>query len=235
MLGGAVSSLQGSLGTVDLPEVLGLLVATAATGDLFVAGDRTGALARMPSVQGRLSFDGGCLSAADAAGESDLVEALVALLWLVEGTFTFEPAPTPNGGARAEVADVLGEAQARHEEWREIEHVVPSQRAWLALNPDPPPRRVTLTPEQWRVIVAVGGGDSLAAVLDRFGADELPGCRAVKEIVEAGLVTVHPPSQEQGEAGAPGAGQGTLERATPGAASGTRALPTMPVPERVSR
>jgi hypothetical protein len=191
--------------------VLGLLVATATSGELSVAGDRTGALARLPSVRGRLWFDGGRLAGADVGGEHDLVRALVALLWLVEGTFTFEPGQPRGEGASAELAEVLGEALAAHGEWRELEQVLPSQQAWVELNPEPPPRRVTLTPDEWRLVVAVGAGGSVAAVVDRLGADDLPGCRAVKQFVDAGLVTVHPspPDEHEGPAVAAGPVEGT--------------------------
>jgi hypothetical protein len=230
-----VPSLQGSLGTVSLPEVLGLLVATAATGEMLVTGNRTGALARVPSVQGRLWLGDGRLAAADVAGERDLVEALVELLWLVEGTFTFEPGQPRIGAARAEVADVLADALARHAEWREIELVVPSQRAWLELNPDPPPRRVVLQPEQWRLVAAVGGGGSVGAVVDRLGGGDLAGCRAVKEIIEAGLVTVHPSRPAQSEGAAPPAEpSGGRERAAPVAADRVRGRPLIAVPDRDS-
>jgi hypothetical protein len=226
-----VSSLQGSLATVDLPEVLGLLVATAMSGELFVGGDRTKALARVPSVQGRLWLDAGCLAAADVAGVRDPVGALVALLWLTDGTFTFEPGQPPAGGGRAEVADVLRAAMDAHAEWREIERVLPSQQAWLELNPVAPPRRVTLTAEQWRVVVAVGGGESVAAVVDRLGAGELGGCRAVKDMVEAGLVTVRTGDAAARAAGPPGAGDGDgVDHA-----DGARGLPSITVGARPRR
>ena len=202
---------------------------------MLVTGNRTGALARVPSVQGRLWLGDGRLAAADVAGERDLVEALVALLWLVEGTFTFEPGQPRSGTTAADVAAVLGDALARHAEWREIERVVPSQRAWLELNPDPPPRRITLQPEQWRLVAAVGGGGPVGAVVDRLGGDELTGCRAVKEIVEAGLVTVHPSRPAQGDgAAAPAEPSNMRERATTTAADGVRGRPLIAVPDRGS-
>ncbi len=85
-------SFQGSLGTLELPEVLGLLAGTAKSGELHVTGNRTAGLAQVAAVQGRVWFDGGRL----VAGETDMVDALVALLRLVEGTFTFRPGPAPN-------------------------------------------------------------------------------------------------------------------------------------------
>jgi hypothetical protein len=188
----AAVSLQGSLGTVDLPEVLGLIAATAKSGELSVAGNSSEGLARVPAVQGRLWFDSGRLAGADVAGETDLVDGLVELLWLIEGTFTFRTGAAPNGRPCADVAIVLAEALARQAEWREIEQVVPSRGAWLDLNPTPPAGRVTLRPDQWRLVIAVAAGNSAGAAVARLGPGELEGFRAVKAIVEAGLVRVHP-------------------------------------------
>ena len=43
-------SFQGSLSTLDLPEVLGILAGTAKSGELYVAGNRTAGMAQMPAV-----------------------------------------------------------------------------------------------------------------------------------------------------------------------------------------
>jgi Domain of unknown function (DUF4388) len=184
-------SLQGSLGTVDLPEVIGLIATTAKSGELSVTGNATTGLARMPSVQGRVWFDTGRLAAADVAGETDLVDALVELLWLGEGTFTFRTGPPPADRPSADAAILVSEAMARQAEWREIEEVVTSRSAWLELNPDPPGAKVVLRPEQWRLVIAVAAGNTVGATVASLGLGELPGCRAVKEAVDAGLVTVH--------------------------------------------
>jgi hypothetical protein len=177
---------------LDLPEVLGLLAATAKSGELRVAGNRAAGLAQMPAVQGRLWFDAGRLASADVAGEADLVDALVELLRVVEGTFTFRPGPALSSRAVTEVAEVFEAAQARLAEWRGIERVIPSQSAWLALNPDPPAGHITLRADQWRLVVALADGNSVATTVTALGRGALAGCRAVKEMVDAGLVTVHP-------------------------------------------
>jgi len=183
-------SFQGSLSTLDLPEVLGILAGTAKSGELYVAGNRTAGMAQMPAVQGRLWFDAGRLASADVGGESDLVDALVELLRVVEGSFTFRPGPPVSTRAPAEVAGVLADAQVRLAEWREIEQVIPSPAAWLELNPDAPAGPVALRADQWRLVVIVAEGNSVESTVTRLGVGQLPGWRAIREIVEAGLVTV---------------------------------------------
>jgi hypothetical protein len=191
-------TLQGSLGTLDLPAVLGVLAVRAKSGEVRVTGDRTTGLARTPALQGSLWLDSGRLAGVDVGGITDLVEAVVELLWLAEGTFTFEPGPAVGSGRAAEVREVLSEALVRLAEWRDIEQVVPSRRAWLELNPEPPGHGVVLRADQWRLVVAVAGGQSVEATLRDLDVGDLPGCRAIKEIVEAGLVTVHTGTVELG-------------------------------------
>jgi len=152
-------SFQGSLGTLDLPEVLRLLACTAKSGELRVSGNRTAGLAQVPAVQGGMWFDCGSLAVDGEAGETGLVDALVELLRLVEGTFTFRPGPAPDGRSSVDVADALAAAQARLAEWRAIEQVVPSHAAWLELNADVPNGHVGLRADEWRLVVAVGAGN----------------------------------------------------------------------------
>jgi hypothetical protein len=185
-------SLQGSLETFGLPDVVGLLAATQKSGELYVAGNRTAGLARMPAVQGRVWFDRGRLASADVAGQTGIVDALVELLWLVEGTFSFRPGAVAAPGSTADAAEVLAQALDRRAEWREIERVLPSRAASLDLHPAPPTTLVTMRADQWRLIVAIAGRASVGEVVARLGLDELPACRGLKEVVEAGLVTVLP-------------------------------------------
>jgi hypothetical protein len=177
-------SLQGSLDTFALPDVLVLLASTGKSGELRVAGRRS-ATGRGTELEGRLWFDGGRLTAADLGDPTD---AVFELLRLVEGTFSFGFGAAPDPRPAMAVEPVLAEAQARLSEWREIERVVPSLSAWLELAADAPSAHVSIRADQWRLVVAVGGGCTVDAALGRLGLAELPGCRAVKELVEAELL-----------------------------------------------
>jgi hypothetical protein len=181
-------SLQGSLDTFALPDVLLLLASTQKSGELHVAGSRTVALARHPDTEGRLWFDTGGMVGHDVGRAVEPADAVFELLRLNQGTFSFLSGTPSGGGPRVEVDGILVEAQARLAEWREIEAVVPSLDAWLQLAPEPPLAHVSMRAEQWRLVVAIASGCPVGAVLGHLGLDELPGCRAVKELVEAGLV-----------------------------------------------
>ncbi len=181
-------SLQGSLDTFALPDVLLLLASTRKSGELHVAGSRAISVARQPDTEGRLWFDAGGLVGTDVLHTTEPADAVFELLRLNQGTFSFLSGTPSGGGPRIEIDGVLAEAQARLIEWREIEAVVPSLEAWLQLSPEPPMAHVSMRGDQWRLVVAVGAGCPVGGAIGQLGLDELPGCRAVKELVEAGLV-----------------------------------------------
>jgi Domain of unknown function (DUF4388) len=181
-------SLQGSLDTFALPDVLVLLATTHKSGELHIAGSRSVALARHPDTEGRLWFDAGGLVGHDVGRVVEPTDAVFELLRLNQGTFSFLAGTPSGGGPRVEVDGILSEAQARLVEWREIEAVVPSLDAWLQLSPEPPLAHVSMRGEQWRLVVAIGAGCTVGTALGHLGLEELPGCRAVKELIEAGLV-----------------------------------------------
>jgi hypothetical protein len=183
-------SLQGSLDTFALPDVLVLLASTHKSGELHVAGSRSTTLGRHPDSEGRLWFDAGGLVGHDVGHAIEPSDAVFELLRLTQGTFSFLAGTPSGGGPRVEIEGILGEAQARLTEWREIEAVVPSLDAWLQLSPEPPMAHVSMRGEQWRLVVAVGAGCPVGGVLAHLGMEELPGCRAVKELIEAGLINL---------------------------------------------
>jgi hypothetical protein len=183
-------SLQGSLDTFALPDVLVLLASTKKTGELHVVGHRVNDSGHPPQVEGRLWFNAGRMVGADGTRGTEPADVVFELLRLADGTFSFGSVTPPAGGTPVDVEPVLEEAQARLAEWREIERVVPSMAAWLSLAEDPPGAHISIRGDQWRLVATVGSGCSVDNAVVRLGLGELPGCRAVKEMVEAGLVVL---------------------------------------------
>ena len=182
-------SLQGSLDTFALPDVLVLLASTKKSGELHVAGTRAVGAPRTNDLQGLLWVEAGQLVGFEVGRSAEAAEAVFELLRLEAGSFSFMAGTgAPSPAAPLEIEPVLAEAQSRLTEWREIERVVPSLDCWLDLSPEPPAAHVSMRAEQWRLIVAVGGGCRVDAIVDHLGGSELGGCRAVKELIEAGLV-----------------------------------------------
>jgi hypothetical protein len=178
-------SLQGTLDTFALPDVLRLLASTQKTGHLRLDGDRG---------PGNVWVDAGHVVAADAENcgrAAPVVEVFFELLRNPDGSFVFDAdITTSDAGAPAEVEPLLAEAEELLSEWREIEAVVPSTEAWVQMAPELSGPRTTVTAEQWRMLVAVGSGATVEHLAETFDLGELAVCRAVKGLVEAGLTVV---------------------------------------------
>jgi hypothetical protein len=174
-------SLEGSIKTIGLPDVLTLLASTSKSGELQVHTERR---------EGRLWFDGGRLSGHEVAHCPDAVDALFELLRGEDGTFTFTERAEGTGGDLAEVAALLTSAQERLEQWREIAAVVPSVSHRVGLVEDPALDRVELDKAQWALVLAVAEGQPVRVILDRRRLGEFEGCREIKELVEMGLAII---------------------------------------------
>lgn len=175
-------ALQGSLDDFALPDVLALLASTKKTGELHVSGERGG---------GRLWLRAGEVVWAEAGEATDTADCVFELLRATGGQFRFTSDVTPPDETSPQpVEPLLAEATARLAEWAGIEQVVPSLAAVVRLEPEPPAPEVVVSAEQWRALVAVAEGGTVAAVARALGTGEFGACRAVKELVDAGLVAV---------------------------------------------
>jgi hypothetical protein len=174
-------SLEGTLETIALPDVLALLSVTAKTGELRV--ESGGGV-------GSVWLDAGRVAGFDVGGQHSAVDALFALLRLKDGSFKFYTGTEPQNPVEPEeVAPLMEEAEERLLQWPGISAVVPSLSSALDLEALVG-GEVTLSPEQWALVALIGGGRTVAEVLDGRGLGEFDGCKAVKELVDLGLVQV---------------------------------------------
>ncbi len=207
-------SLEGSLQTVALPEVLHLLADTSKSGELRISGSRA---------EGRLWFTGGELSGFQSGRSEQAADALFDLLRMEDGAFVFEAGVDRSEDAlrprsahdqeveSADIRPVLEQAEARLVEWGEIVAVVPSLAHRVELAPVAPEGGVVLDAPQWSLVVAIGEGRPVQDVLDRVQLPEFAGCKALKELVEGGVVDVpaagseerHPDEGEPGDLSRP--------------------------------
>ncbi|HUB68839.1 MAG TPA: DUF4388 domain-containing protein [Acidimicrobiales bacterium] len=174
-------SLEGTLETIALPDVLALLSVTAKTGELRV---ETG------NWVGSLWLDAGQVSGFQVGNNKEAVDALFTLLRLREGNFRFHAgSQPPNSVGPFEIGPVLEEAEARLMEWPSIAAAVPSLTTDLRLQSsiDEP---VALAPDQWRLVATIGSGLSVGEVLDACGLGEFEGSKALKELVDLHVVDV---------------------------------------------
>jgi hypothetical protein len=192
-------ALQGTIETFALPDVLRLLSSTKKTGCLRLDGSRgTGCLWIVDG-----AVVAGEASAAPRAG--DTAEVLFELLRFDRGEFEFDADVTTDAaGAPAEVEPLLEAAESMLEQWKEIESVVPSLDHWVVLAPELTSDEVTISAERWKTLVAIGSGIPVGVLGERLGLGELPVSRAIKELVELGLVAVEEPREGvAGEVGRP--------------------------------
>ena len=165
-----------------------MLASTNKTGRLRVTGDRG---------NGNVWFDGGgvVLAAAHNTKASDApVTVIFELLRLHEGSFVFEAdVTTPEAGAPTDVENLIREAEHLLIEWQEIEAVVPSVDLWVSLATELPRPEVVVDGERWKVIVATGAGATVSEVGDNLGLGEIAVSKAVKEVIEIGLLTISDP------------------------------------------
>ncbi len=178
-------ALQGTLDTFALPDVLRLLAATKKTGRLQISG---------PRGEGWVSVDEGAvgaIAAPHAPHVTEPVDALFELLRVAEGSFTFDSdvAPAP-GTVPGELEDLLAQAEALLVEWREIESVVPSMDAWVTLRRSLVAPKVSIDRAHWLTVVSVGSGATVRDMSDDLSLAELPVSRAVRDLVELGLVDI---------------------------------------------
>lgn len=175
-------SLHGTLETFALPDVLALLAATKKTGELRVVGGKT---------DGRVWFDAGAVVGTEVGRAAGYVDAVFELLRLESGKFSFDAEKSsPAAGDPGAVDALLTEAQARLEEWRSIEAVVPSVACGVSLASEVDDPHVMVTGDQWRALVGVASAGTVSTLIDHLGAGEFETCRTLKGLVEAGLVRV---------------------------------------------
>lgn len=184
--------LQGTLDNFGLDEVLGLLATTAKTGRMRVTGDRG---------SGSLWLISGQLVGTEAPNTTDaspMDEALFELLRFNTGSFAFDPhEETPDTGSSQVVSEVVADALERLRQWREIEAVVPSLAhvvAPVALLDVP---EITISAEEWELLLAIGSGNEVGGVCDLIGLGEVEGSRRVKLLLERNLLDIFPPADAE--------------------------------------
>jgi hypothetical protein len=197
-------ALQGTLDTFELPDVLRLLSSTKKTGRLRLSTDRG---------DGGVWVSEGMVVGVDTSAGmvEDLSEGMFDLLRAREGHFAFDPEQVHGSpAAPTHVEPLLAAAEERLIEWREIEKVVPSMRAWVGLADELPAPEVTIDANAWRTVTAIAGGitvDELGRALD---LTEVGVCRLVRDLVTLGLASV----TDDAPAGAASAGADWSSMAT---------------------
>jgi hypothetical protein len=178
-------ALQGTIETFPLPDVLRLLAATRKSGKLHLHAERVTGDVWLE--QGRIVW--GAID--DGGSVTEPVGVLVALLRAERGSFFFEPdSPPPASGAPLEVEPLVVRAEEQLVELRALLALVPSLDVWVTLVDELPHHEITIDAARWRLLAAIRGGATLAAIADDLDLDELSALRAAKDSLELGIVTL---------------------------------------------
>ena len=176
-------SLQGTLETFALPDVLVLLSSTKKDGELRVNGGR---------VDGKVWMEKGEIVHANVGGNDVApVDAVFELLRLSEGTFVFDnDSPAPKAADPQAIDGVLADAQVRLGEWNEIAKVVPHLDAVVDMATEAPSDEVIVSRSQWSMLRRVAGGRSVNDLMVALGLSEFDTCKTVKELVDSKLASI---------------------------------------------
>ncbi len=193
-------ALQGNIESFPVSDILRLLHGQDQTGRLRVEGDR-----------GTLSIfmESGRLVAAEHNGEIGItiLDAMVELIRSTSGSFAFDTDVRPVVAAEPEQLEaVLSEAEFCVAEWEEIEADVPSLEMWAQPVDTLTDDSITINAEQWRLLVAMGSGASLATLRTVTGLRPLEIAREAKTLADLGGIKLVEESEMAEPVAADGAG-----------------------------
>ena len=178
-------SLQGSFETISLADVMALLASSHKSGELRVVGG---------NIEGRLWIRDGLLVSSKVGRTHRPIDVLFELLRLTEGNFIFKDGvDAAESGEPTPVEPLVRQAQTRLVEWRDIEAVIPSVEHRVRLIPELPAPEVTVSAEEWRLVMATALAGTVHGVLEELDLGLFDGCQGLRRLVDAGLVIVDPP------------------------------------------
>ena len=116
--------------------------------------------------------------------------------WFVEGVKT--RAYGTEAHHRFSVDDVLDASDARREEWRSIEPLVPDGATEFRLRPRLRDGEgdVEIASRDWEVLAAIGSGATVQDVAERMGVFEYSAARLTADLVERGLLVTAQHAEE---------------------------------------
>ncbi len=204
-------ALQGSIDTFALDDVLRLVASTSKTGRLTLTGTRG---------TGEVAVSEGQVVGIDVstdARSTELHELVFELMRFDDGDFQFDAMDVEldDSVAPAQVDDLLTGAFELLDEWREIEKFVPRSDSSVRLSSSAPHEAVTVQPEQWQLIAAVGSAAPVSTLSARLDASELAVGRVLRPLIEAGLVVIGDPMTDDEAGDVPHAAEGYADFLAP--------------------
>src|ERR1041384_2286206 len=178
--------LNGSLDAFGLPDVLKFVAASGVTGRVEITRDEVGgglSVARGGFVAARLT---------DEEAPSTVDESLDVAVLLFDGNsgqFVVVPEEWVGGPLDMDADELTKAVQRRREEWAEVVSVLGSLEDPLILAGDLPKgtQQVTISAEQWRLLILINGERSVQDVARDAGQSVYAGARMLAELFNRGL------------------------------------------------
>jgi hypothetical protein len=189
-------TLRGEIEAFPLETVVQLIHSTNKTGQLEVRG--------AGSPGGTLGFDGGRLVAA-VAGDDAGEPALGAVFAITSGSFEFIPwSDAPKSNLSGDLDKLLDKAVEERDRIVAIRKVIPDDRSRFRLSERAADKgNITLSPEQWRTLLAVNGERDVTGVAEHLKGGKIATRASLAALVDAGFVDVLEPAAEAPPAPAP--------------------------------
>ncbi|HUI48645.1 MAG TPA: DUF4388 domain-containing protein [Acidimicrobiia bacterium] len=188
--------LQGTLETLSLPELLGLLAQSRKTGALWLDAANSSAVVYI--VDGRC-----CAAESSEAGDRlssgpALLARVIDICFAVEraedGKFRFGPEePSWSCDDTVDLEVAIDELARLVEEWREIQAVIPSLDCRIKLADELGVEELTVDRERWLLVVSIDGRRSVRDLVRKTNRPVLDVCHALLTLVDAGAVNVGAP------------------------------------------
>ncbi|MGI9608130.1 MAG: DUF4388 domain-containing protein [Acidimicrobiales bacterium] len=186
-------SLQGTLNTLGITEVLEFLADRESTGRLDVNAGSGHATFRVHDGQiGVVEYDFERESGIDPS------EATYYALAELEGSFYFDDDDVIDADDDTRtVSDVLSRTAEIAEAWAEIEDVIPTQQHHLVRN-QMLDGSVMIEPEWWRALEIISDGSSASKLATTLDEGALSASTIAMHMAQAGLISVEEPAEESG-------------------------------------
>lgn len=181
-------SLQGTLRTLGIAEVLEFLANRGATGRLDISAESGAATYWMMRGEvAEVEFDFEREAGWDAA------EATYYALAELEGTFHFDEDQIPEHGLETERVDsVLGRTAVIADGWSDVEVTIPTPDHWLSRS-NRLDGSVTIEPAWWSAIEAIGAGRSSRHLASDLDMRALAASSMAADMARSGLIEVGEP------------------------------------------
>jgi hypothetical protein len=190
---GAAAALEGNVADLGLAGVLRFVAASRASGVLRLIGRHE---AEIHLVDGDVTLVAG--PDGERAGSESPGDVLLPIAVDDRARFVFRADLPPQPGPGVAVQTVIDAVDARLDGWRRVAAVIPSTALVPSLADELPEGvdELRVDRARWRLLTAIDGRRSLAAIIARLGVSAFAVIGDVHDLVQSGIVVLAEPERE---------------------------------------